>query len=322
MRSYKVVCKNYVVTETICLLAKLIKSEDWSEHESIKPFDNKLSSAVKALKLYSEFYLHAGNFMLIEGAMQTPEQFMEVIHALSDVDFIYYGLSEAVDKAQIEFALTDLSALDDLDETYKGLRQEAIDLIQNYATIRFHFILAFEILNLWVQETVEKRTEHYYHFQQMIKHELSHNAPLEVAQILMGKTFKRISDYESYIFVPVCDAPFNCVRYFDDQTLIVVKNVKFPKEALGSNEIAQFMKVLSDPTRLEILHAISREPSYGIALSKRFKVSRPTISHHLEQLNSVGLVHVERVKNTKYYSMNRIRYEEIMDAFNKWFLQS
>lgn len=320
MRSYKIICKNYVVAESICLLAKLIKLDDWSDLEAVRPFDKTLPSAIMALKKYSEFYINAGNFMLIEGAMQTPEHFVEVIKSLSDVDFIYYGLSESIDKAQIEFALTDLSVLNDLDEIYMGLHKEAVDMIQNYEMIRSHFMIAFKILSEWVHQTTEIRSEQYYEFQQMIKQELSQNSPLEVAQILMGKTFKRISDYESYIFVPVCDAPFKCVRYFDDQTLIVVKNINFTKSEFDSKELAQFMKVLSDPTRLEILRAISKEPSFGIVLSERFKVSRPTISHHLEQLNSVGLVHMERVKNTKYYSMNRIRYKEVMDALNRWFI--
>ena len=322
MRSYKIICKNYVVAESVCLLAKLIKSDDWSDVEAIKPLDKSLHSSVLALKKYSEFHINAGNFMLIEGAMQTPEHFIELIKSLSDVDFIYYGLSESVDKAQIELALTDLSVLDDLDEVYNGLQKEAVDMIVNHDVIRSNFVIALELISKWVHQTTEIRADQYYEFQQLIKHELSKNSPLEVAQILMGKTFKRISDYESYIFVPVCVAPFKCVRYFDNQTLIVVKNINAPKNELGSSELAHFMKVLSDPTRLEILHAISKEPSFGIALSEQFKVSRPTISHHLEQLNSVGLVHMERVKNTKYYSMNQVRYKAIMDALNRWLMQS
>ncbi len=293
-------CKNYEIAECLGLLALLIKSEDWSEIQGNKPFDKNLTSAIKTLRNLSEFYIATGNYLLIDETMQSAEGFIEIVKSLSDVDFIYYGLSECLDRNLIEKAMVDISVIEDIEGYYSGLRQEATTMIERYSDIRGAFIRALEIICEWLLDSESQRQIKYYEFQQTIKHELSQKAPLDVAQGLMGKTFKRISDYENYIFIPVCHAPFKCVRYFDHRTLIVFKNLNELKPEMTAGQLAQFMKVLSDPTRLEILHAISKSPSFGIELSERFKVSRPTVSHHLEQLNSIGLVHMEREKNTKY----------------------
>ena len=319
MRSYKVMCKSYEIAECLGLLALLIKTEDWSEIQGDRPFEERLSAAIKKLRSLSEFYIATGNYMLIDETIQSTHDFIESLKGLSDVDFIYYGLSETLDRPLVEKAMSDITVIDGIEEYYKGLRQEATTMIQKHPEIRKAFIVALEIICTWLKDSEEERQVKYYEFQQVIKHELSQSAPLDVAQGLMGKTFKRISDYENYIFIPVCHAPFKCVRYFDHKTLIVFKNLNEVKSEMSASQLAQFMKVLSDPTRLEILHAISRKPSFGIELSERFGVSRPTVSHHLDQLNSIGLVHIEREKNTKYYSLNRIRYKEIIDALNNWF---
>lgn len=74
-----------------------------------------------------------------------------------------------------------------------------------------------------------------------------------------------------------------------------------------AQQYAGWFKVLADPTRLRILHLLSRneEPLCVCDIVDHFDLGQPTISHHLKILRDSCFVKTERHANFIYYSLNR-----------------
>lgn len=78
------------------------------------------------------------------------------------------------------------------------------------------------------------------------------------------------------------------------------------KHPVDTKRMAAVMKALSNPNRLELFLEIanaSEEQSYEAGcechcfvseIVKRMKIGAPTVSHHLKELASVGLIETER----------------------------
>jgi DNA-binding transcriptional ArsR family regulator len=69
-------------------------------------------------------------------------------------------------------------------------------------------------------------------------------------------------------------------------------------------------RALGDETRLRILRLIAERDRYLTELANELELSKPTISHHLAQLRSAGLVTLTEQGNLTYYSLRRDRVAE------------
>jgi len=76
-------------------------------------------------------------------------------------------------------------------------------------------------------------------------------------------------------------------------------------------------KALNDPTRRQILQLLQERDMTAGEIVDRFKISGPSISHHLDLLKQAKLVIAEKDGQYVYYSLNTTVVDEIM----KWFLQ-
>jgi len=76
-------------------------------------------------------------------------------------------------------------------------------------------------------------------------------------------------------------------------------------------------KALNDPTRREILQLLQERDMTAGEIVESFKISGPSISHHLDLLKQAKLVIAEKEGQYVYYSLNTTVVDEIM----KWFLQ-
>lgn len=76
-------------------------------------------------------------------------------------------------------------------------------------------------------------------------------------------------------------------------------------------------KALNDPTRRQILELLQERDMTAGEIVERFKISGPSISHHLDLLKQARLVSAEKDGQYVYYSLNTTVVDEIM----KWFLQ-
>jgi DNA-binding transcriptional ArsR family regulator len=76
-------------------------------------------------------------------------------------------------------------------------------------------------------------------------------------------------------------------------------------------------KALNDPTRRQILELLQEKDLTAGEIAEQFKISFPSISHHLDLLKQAKLVTSEKDGQYVYYSLNTTVVDEIM----KWLLQ-
>ena len=76
-------------------------------------------------------------------------------------------------------------------------------------------------------------------------------------------------------------------------------------------------KALNDPTRRQILELLRERDMTAGEIVDKFRISGPSISHHLDLLKQAQLVIAEKEGQFIYYSLNTTVVDEIM----KWLLQ-
>lgn len=94
-------------------------------------------------------------------------------------------------------------------------------------------------------------------------------------------------------------------------------------------DIVEFLKVLADQTRLDILDLLYNEKKTSSEIQLILNKSQSTISQHLKVLTNMSFIIFERINNTKYYEIkNReifkllIDIKSFVDAINKERLQT
>jgi len=73
-------------------------------------------------------------------------------------------------------------------------------------------------------------------------------------------------------------------------------------------DIIEFLKVLSDQTRLEILDLLYHKNKTSSEIQSALKKSQSTISQHLKVLTNMNLIIFDKINNIKYY---KIKNKEI-----------
>ena len=68
-------------------------------------------------------------------------------------------------------------------------------------------------------------------------------------------------------------------------------------------DIIEFLKVLSDQTRLEILDLLYHKKKTSSEIQSALKKSQSTISQHLKVLTNMNLIIFDRINNIKYYKI-------------------
>jgi ArsR family transcriptional regulator, arsenate/arsenite/antimonite-responsive transcriptional repressor len=91
-----------------------------------------------------------------------------------------------------------------------------------------------------------------------------------------------------------------------------------PLARTSAESIADLLKAVADPTRLQILAMIAQSDQQEACvcnLTEPLKLSQPTISHHLKKLNEVGVIDRERRGTWVWYSLNKARWAQIANLF-------
>src|SRR5579862_1442449 len=70
------------------------------------------------------------------------------------------------------------------------------------------------------------------------------------------------------------------------------QEVAAPLPEAQADELASVFKALADPTRIQIIHILSKaaDPVCACDFTAAFELGQPTISHHLGKLRDAGLV--------------------------------
>ena len=88
-----------------------------------------------------------------------------------------------------------------------------------------------------------------------------------------------------------------------------------PVGAERAAEEAQTFRALGDETRVQIVRLLAEqtEPLCACHIEAAFRLSQPTISHHLKVLRDAGLVTSERRGVWIYYALHRERFRALRD---------
>ncbi|MBF0753780.1 ArsR family transcriptional regulator [Jeotgalicoccus nanhaiensis] len=73
---------------------------------------------------------------------------------------------------------------------------------------------------------------------------------------------------------------------------------------MNYHETASLLKIIADPSRLEILDLLSCDELCGYDLLEHFEFSQPTLSHHMKVLVNSNFVTKRKDGNKVMYELN------------------
>jgi len=86
------------------------------------------------------------------------------------------------------------------------------------------------------------------------------------------------------------------------------------------NELATIFKVLANPARIAILQYISSQRACICNdIVEEIGLAQPTISQHLKELKSIGLIEGEISGKKVCYCINLKKWDKIQDQLNSFF---
>lgn len=83
--------------------------------------------------------------------------------------------------------------------------------------------------------------------------------------------------------------------------------------------LSKTIGAMSDPTRREILSILKKSDMTAGDIGKNFKITLPSLSHHLNVLKQADLVTSLRDGQTIVYSLNLSAFEEVSKALISFF---
>jgi ArsR family transcriptional regulator, arsenate/arsenite/antimonite-responsive transcriptional repressor len=90
-------------------------------------------------------------------------------------------------------------------------------------------------------------------------------------------------------------------------------------DSVNLDEAREILNALADKTRQEILMLFSRKPEACVTdIAKHFKLSRPTISHHLNLMKRVKILDSRKEGKEIFYSFNKQYVTDILNSLIKF----
>lgn len=249
------------------------------------------------------------------------ELYFDYIKSLSKVEFLSCYLQKPIDV--IEKALSSEEGQLLFYQTYKEelksyfaveiLFQRTEWLIDTY----YKFVCGLRTKK--AEEFLDKHQVEIQKWKEQLTNGLENEEPLLYSEEIMGKTFHNRGPYERFFFMPSVFMPLTCVRWFEKNQILIFDAVRFGQK--DNTMISDALKMMSDKTRYKILVLLKEKKSLnGIEIAEHMNLATSTVSHHMSQLRSSGLVHEEPAGNTKYYSLNTHCIKNCIETLEKTFL--
>lgn len=257
-------------------------------------------------------------FLLESKEFNNLEKFKEFIIKQEDDKFFYRFYGKEIELEIIRLALDSDKELNELYKKYEYISTSYLALKGLFTNKDLFLKELFDCLDLLNTDNFkieyEEKYLDVYNEEERITKLISEENPLEASQKIMGKTFRNRGPYKNFVFVPTKLLPSKAIRYYDeDQILFYLLGEK----ELNKSEITKILKIISDDTRFEILEILGKsDPMMGKELAAKLKLSTPTISHHIDQLKEAGFINEERVKNSKYYSLNKMKFNKFIEGIS------
>lgn len=260
-------------------------------------------------------------FLLTDINLETADEYMKHIMSFNHEEFFYIFYGKYVDKKLIKDALKS-------DEGIEALYNRYEYISDSYLALRFLFHNKEQFIEDFFKCVKDLDTDEFQQAtsdinsqiqeeRQYIDKGLREHEPLEFSQVIMGKIFKNRGPYRNFIFMPSFFTSYKAIRYFDhDQILMYSPSIR----EFSSKDALKALKVVSDESRFKILEILSEKgPIMGKDLAEDLGIATSTLSHHMEQLKGAGFINEERVKNSKYYSININSMDRFISYLDKKF---
>lgn len=284
---------------------------------------NLSTDSLKLLKIISGMRLQGlelFEFILKEKAFDDVSLLIHRMSTYDDVDFIYTLLGEELDYNQIQEIMCKKKNLKKLEEEKPHLINDNIKgfelLFYNTHQLKLDTInLIKEMNNSVLKNKLDSLKDDYSKQKHKIKARLKDKTPLDISQEIMDRQFKRIFEFNEYYFIPSYFISPHKLRVFCTDAQMVVFAMEQSEDSVSKmgDNISQVFKIISDRTRLEILRAVIKQPTYGKLLAERLNLTTATISHHIEVLKSIDLITEKRIKNIKYFEANEQEIKRYFD---------
>ncbi len=92
------------------------------------------------------------------------------------------------------------------------------------------------------------------------------------------------------------------VKHLDRKDADKLRKSLFTEETV--HNLAETFKVLGDPTRLKIIHLLSKQELCVCALASILQVTDSVVSHQLRTLRNLRLVKFRKDRQMTYYSLD------------------
>ncbi|MBZ9688539.1 winged helix-turn-helix domain-containing protein [Clostridium estertheticum] len=302
-----------ILADLVFILMRIFNGEDRTEklkeiydEEYINDIQNNYRYLGEIISSLPNKGYELLEFLLLNKQFNSIEEYKNNVLSMEKVDFFFIFYGQFIDSKSINLALENEENLKKFYSKYNNISQSYIALKSLFADRELLMEEFFSCLNALYnngfKSYYEEQLDDIQDIYQKIEDVFKLNDPLEVSQSIMGKTFKNRGPYENFIFIPSFFINGRSVRFFGkDQILIYSPSFK----SLTKNDLTKILKIISDDTRFEIIGLLSKNnPMNGKELSIALTLTTPTISHHIEQLKEAGFINEERIKNSKYYSIN------------------
>jgi len=308
------------VAESLLLGALIAKNEQPDDSHASLVFEAMQHHAViPKLKSFGEDgLLSLASLILPIPEFTSIERFVKKLSVLPDDVFIYEVWSGRIDFSLVQKLLKNPTLLftieDNLYMHTDERRQQIFELLQDVQ--KFKVELADFIYQIGTHESFRRFYESKIPELQTALNEVEalDLEPLQRAQFVMGKTFKRVSPYKMYYYIPTAVFSTLRIRIFDDNVCVIIFASKAPlvDKRERSAQLVKQLKVIADPTRLQLLSMISVQKEYGARLAEFLGITTATVSHHIETLKKASLIKEEKIGIIKYFSTDKEQIEKLI----------
>lgn len=244
--------------------------------------------------------------------------FLDEISKLSDEGYLYYIFGGELTPEQIAEALLKPEAIADFGHQAASMFGDKPEFMKTMfveiKSIRasIHLLLQETASSVVLREHMQARQDLYDAAIQAAQ--AFGMEPLPLAHKLMGKTFRRVSSYQIFYFIPSYFLAPRRIRLFDDSTCIVIYGYHSTQLNVleQGQELEKQLKALSDRNRMMILRMLHQRKEYGARLANALDLTTATISHHLEILKQADLIREEKVGNIKYFELHHAKFNKLL----------
>lgn len=169
------------------------------------------------------------------------------------------------------------------------------------------------------QQYLNQHTEVIQEWEKRVLEGTKKEGSLSYSESIMGKSFFNRGPYENFYFMASLFIPMMACRWFGKDQILIFDGIRWDKP--DDHKLSDALKMMSDRTRYRILVLLKEHKRLnGVELSEKMKLSTSTVSYHMSQLKSCGLVHEESAGSTKYYSVNELSIKNYLHILEKTFL--